>query len=334
MSSNPTIKSHQELLSLSGYEENLTITPLNFSKVIAEYEIRDAELKCCLTDEHGKCGQGHFHGYVIALNDGSLSIMGKDCAQNKFQAHENVMSSIRLFKKTKEAESKLGRVQNYLDRKYEYIQRIKDLEELIKCVHSGYTRLNFELGEDVIKELNRRYKAQKPNILVKTFRVELEDDDDERLIYQATHKIGHIPHLSLFDKRELDIPDRKVKWLNEALRDAVKLSDQIIDGQEFSPAELRRKTGAILAQLDSLDRFQNDLKQTLKEMENFFTTDPISLCYLTDGHRMQSRMAEYTMQFRGISDRTSAVFLRQVEIHFCTKLRCDRIRADEAGSYW
>ncbi len=53
MSSNPTIKSHQELLSLSGYEENLTITPLNFSKVIAEYEIRDAELKCCLTDEHG-----------------------------------------------------------------------------------------------------------------------------------------------------------------------------------------------------------------------------------------------------------------------------------------
>ncbi|EYS12959.1 hypothetical protein K013_2528 [Acinetobacter baumannii 25569_7] len=42
MSSNPTIKSHQELLSLSGYEENLTITPLNFSKVIAEYEIRDA----------------------------------------------------------------------------------------------------------------------------------------------------------------------------------------------------------------------------------------------------------------------------------------------------
>jgi hypothetical protein len=43
-------------------------------------------------------------------------------------------------------------------------------------------RLNFELGEDVIKELNRRYKAQKPNILVKTFRVELEEDDEERLI--------------------------------------------------------------------------------------------------------------------------------------------------------
>lgn len=334
MSSNPTIKCHQELLSLSGYKENLTITPLNFSKVFAEYEIRDAELKCCLTDENGKCGQGHFHGYVIELNDGSLSIMGKDCAQNKFQAHENVMSSISLFKKTKEAHSKLGRVQDYLDKKDEYIQIINSLNELVKSVLNGYAKLNSELGDEVIKELNRRYKVQKPNIMVKTYKVELQEDEEERLSYQATHKIGQIPHLSLFDGRDLEILERKVKWLNEALRDAIKLSEQIFSGYDFSPADLRSKTGKILAQLDSLNKFEKDLKQTLQGIKDFLSTDPIILCYLTDGHRMQSHMAEYAMRFREISDRNSSVFLRQVEIHFCTKLRCDRIRADEAGSFW
>ena len=59
-----TVQSYDELLSLDMFRENQEVTLENFENILIDYEIKDVELKCCLTDEKGKCGQIHKKGYL------------------------------------------------------------------------------------------------------------------------------------------------------------------------------------------------------------------------------------------------------------------------------
>ena len=57
-----TIQSYEDLISLEMFVENKEITLENFETILVDYQITDTELKCCLTDEKGKCGQIHLIG--------------------------------------------------------------------------------------------------------------------------------------------------------------------------------------------------------------------------------------------------------------------------------
>lgn len=56
----------------------------------------------------------------------------------------------------------------------------------------------------------------------------------------ATHTIGHISSLNIFDDRNFKEFEKKVFKLREALRDALKSHNQIIEGEKIQPAALRK----------------------------------------------------------------------------------------------
>lgn len=330
MKTKPSITSLVELTSLPNFVENNTITPDNFSAVIAEYEIRERDMYCCLTDDKGRCGRPHYRGYLIELKDTTLSIMGNDCAERKFGAQGNIFDGINLFKKVKGIKEKLGRIYDFSNDYDSYHNRINILEKYIKDIEYFYSNFLLIFGHNTPQYLEKRYKVNKPNIEVKTFKY----NDDDNPEYIATHTIGNIPSLNLFDKRDIKNHVIKINRLKTALRDAVILATRLYDGETISNSELHRRSRAILIQLNTFDDFEKNINQTIDDITRFKNTDLTPLCFLSNDEYSSKSIAKYVMLQKGINGKTPETFIRQLEIQYATQYKCHFIEATEHAFYW
>lgn len=323
MKSRPSINTYSELYHLPGFLENNTITPENFHSVVDEYDIRDVELNCCLEDENGRCGQGHFHGYVIELKDGSKSIMGKDCAQRKFGAEGAISTAIKIFKNTKNLKSKLGDTLEYAENFDYYRDEVFALEEKIRNIKEFYRELSCNLSRMLLDVLNFRYKAQRSKIEVKCFKYNRENE----LIYQATNTIGYIPSLNLFNNKDLNDFDKQLKLIKDALRDSRKLYTQIKNNERVSDNELDKRTKKILSELKNFENFKTEIKEVNRLIIEFYSTDLSPLCFISTDTYYQEEMALYVMKRKDIQNKEPYHFIRQLEIYYSTKLKCHQIEA-------
>lgn len=98
MASTPRITNYDEILGLPGFLEKNLITPKNFDSVFSDYQIRDRDMHCCLLSDRGLCNHKHNFGYVIQLKDGTLSIMGNDCAEKNLARMEVLFKELIFMK--------------------------------------------------------------------------------------------------------------------------------------------------------------------------------------------------------------------------------------------
>lgn len=330
MASTPRISSYDEILNLPGFLEQNLITPENFGSVFSDYQIRDRDMHCCLVSDRGLCNHKHNFGYVIQLQDGTLSVMGNDCAERKFGASGGIIQGINLYENTKVAEQKLGKVFDYANNFDEYLEKLSKIEIDLNNIEKFYSDSKTRLGSRNYLKLNERYKAANTKIEVKTYKVgnpNPDNPDEENLIYMGTYIIGHISFLTIFDNKDFKVYEKKVLKLREALRDAFKVHNQIIEGETIKPALLRKKVSAIMSQLNSFDDIEAMINSRISEIEKFKRTDPEILCYLTDDFEGSKIFAALSMDFHGIQNMKEESYLRSLEIKYSTSFKCHRIKA-------
>ena len=330
MASTPRITNYDEVLGLPGFLEKNLITPENFDSVFSDYQIRDRDMHCCLLSDRGLCNHKHNFGYVIQLKDGTLSIMGNDCAEKKFGANGGIIQGINLYENTKEAEKKLGKVFDFAIRFDEYTERLGNIVVKLKNIEDFYFNLKLSIVSRNYLKLNERYKASNTKVEVKTYKLGKPDPDnpnEEALIYMGTHTIGHISSLSIFDDRNFKEFEKKVSKLREALRDALKSHNQIIEGEKIQPAVVRKRVNTILSQLNSFEEVESIINSRISDIEKFKKTDPQILCYLTDDYEESKIFASLSMAFHGIVNMKEETYLRSLEIKYSTTFRCHRIKA-------
>jgi hypothetical protein len=330
MASTPRITNYDEVLGLPGFLEKNLITPENFDSVFSDYQIRDRDMHCCLVSDRGICNHKHNFGYVIKLKNGTLSIMGNDCAENKFGANGGIIQGINLYENTKKAKEKLGKVFDFAIRFDEYTERLSNIEVQLKNIEDFYFHLILIIGSRNYLKLNERYKAANTKVEVKSYKVGQPDPDnpnDETLIYMGTHTLGHIPSLNIFDDRNFKEFEKKIVKLREALRDALKTHKQIIEGENIQPTILRKRVSMIMSQLTSFDEVETTINTRVSDIEKFRKADPEILCYLTDNYEESKIFASLSMAFHGIENMKEESYLRSLEIKYSTAFRCHRIKA-------
>lgn len=81
-----TFSTMDEITSLDEFKENNPVSKENYESILGDYHF-DEKVKCCVQNENeGLCNTEHNWGFVAKLVDGTLSIIGNDCAKNKFGA--------------------------------------------------------------------------------------------------------------------------------------------------------------------------------------------------------------------------------------------------------
>lgn len=312
-----TINSYDEIFSLDNFIENKEITLENFENIVVDYEIKDTELKCCLTDHKGKCGQIHQKGYLVLLKDSTYSLMGGTCGRTKFNADSTISKNIASFENERKRQEKLGRLYDFINNREKYeniINRLKDIVGEITAFYREIQILGFNL-----KILNDRYKSSDRAVLIKTYKY----DEKGNSRYQATERIGYLQELNLFDAKDTGSYGLDVHKLIIGLKKACELDDQI---KQKPKARVDKQVNDLVRDLSHFESLQDELLMRKSSIERFKNSDLSLLCYLTNSYHIREDAAKYFLQSKGRDISKTESYLANKDSFYLDQYSCDELR--------
>lgn len=312
-----TIQSYENLISLEMFVENKEITLENFETILIDYQITDTELKCCLTDEKGKCGQIHQKGYLVLLKDGTYSLMGGTCGRTKFNADSTISRNIASFENERKRQEKLGRLYDFINNKEKYENIINKLKETVGEITAFYRDIQI-LGFN-LKILNDRYKSSDRAVLIKTYKY----DEKGNSRYQATERIGYLQELSLFDAKDTGSYSLDVHRLIIGLKKACELDDQI---KQKPKARVDKQVNDLVRDLSHFESLQDELLMRKSSIERFKNSDLSLLCYLTNSYHIREDAAKYFLQSKGRDISKTESYLANKDSSYLDQYSCDELR--------
>lgn len=312
-----TIQSYENLISLEMFVENKEITLENFETILIDYQITDTELKCCLTDEKGKCGQIHQKGYLVLLKDGTYSLMGGTCGRTKFNADSTISRNIASFENERKRQEKLGRLYDFINNKEKYENIINKLKETVGEITAFYRDIQI-LGFN-LKILNDRYKSSDRAVLIKTYKY----DEKGNSRYQATERIGYLQELNLFDAKDTGSYSLDVHRLIIGLKKACELDDQI---KQKPKARVGKQVNDLVRDLSHFESLQDELLMRKSSIERFKNSDLSLLCYLTNSYHIREDAAKYFLQSKGRDISKTESYLANKDSSYLDQYSCDELR--------
>ena len=312
-----TIQSYEDLISLEMFVENKEITLENFETILVDYQITDTELKCCLTDEKGKCGQIHQKGYLVLLKDGTYSLMGGTCGRTKFNADSTISKNIASFENERKRQEKLGRLYDFINNKEKYENIINKLKEIVGEITAFYREIQI-LGFN-LKILNDRYKSSDRAVLIKTYKY----DEKGNSRYQATERIGYLHELNLFDAKDTGSYGLDVHRLIIGLKKACELDNQI---KQKPKARVDKQVNDLVRDLSHFESLQDELLMRKSSIEKFKNSDLSLLCYLTNSDHIREDAAKYFLRSKGRDISKTESYLANKDSSYLDQYSCDEIR--------
>jgi hypothetical protein len=89
-----------------GFRDNNPISKTNYKCIIGDYNLPE-EICCCFLKDSGKlCGEEHKKGWVVELQDGTVSIIGNVCAEAKFGADSHLIADQSRYINEKKRQEK------------------------------------------------------------------------------------------------------------------------------------------------------------------------------------------------------------------------------------
>lgn len=317
MGAKAKISSYDEIVTLDNFIENKEITLENFENIVVDYEIKDAELKCCLTDEKGKCGQTHQKGYLVLLRDGTYSLMGGTCGRTKFNADSTISKNIASFENERKRQEKLGRLYDFINNREKYENIINRLKEMVGEITAFYREIQI-LGSN-LKILNDRYKSSDRAVLIKTYKY----DEKGNSRYQATERIGYLQELNLFDAKDTGSYGLDVHKLIIGLKKACELDDQI---KQKPKARADKQVNDLVRDLSHFESLQDELLMRKSSIERFKNSDLSLLCYLTNSYHIREDAAKYFLQSKGRDISKTESYLANKDSSYLDQYSCDELR--------
>ena len=311
-----TIQSYEDLISLEMFVENKEITLENFETILVDYQITDTELKCCLTDEKGKCGQIHQKGYLVLLKDGTYSLMGGTCGRTKFNADSTISKNIASFENERKRQEKLGRLYDFINNKEKYENIINRLKEIVGEITAFYREIQI-LGFN-LKILNDRYKSSDRAVLIKTYKY----DEKGNSRYQATERIGYLQELNLFDAKDTGSYGLDVHKLIIGLKKACELDDQV---KQKPKARVDKQVNDLVRDLSHFESLQDELLMRKSSIERFKNSDLSLLCYLTNSYHIREDAAKYFLRSKGRDISKTESYLANKDSSYLDQYSCDEL---------
>ncbi|ENV48802.1 hypothetical protein P255_02860 [Acinetobacter brisouii CIP 110357] len=312
-----TINSYDEIFLLGNFVENKEITLENFENIVVDYEIKDTELKCCLTDEKGKCGQIHQKGYLVLLSDGTYSLMGGTCGRTKFNADSTISKNIASFENERKRQEKLGSLYDFINNKEKYQNIINSLKEIVGEITAFYREIQI-LGFN-LKILNDRYKSSDRAVLIKTYKY----DEKGNSRYQTTERIGYLQELNLFDAKDTGSYGLDVHRLIIGLKKACELDDQI---KQKPKARVDKQVNDLVRDLSHFESLQDELLMRKSSIERFKNSDLSLLCYLTNSYHLRQDAAKYFLRSKGRDISKTESYLANKDSSYLDQYSCDELR--------
>lgn len=258
-----------------------------FVDLVGDYEFPKAEyVRCQLVDDTGKCHQLHGSGWIAQLMDESEGYIGHDCAEGHFATNPRFASLFTAAAERVSREITIGQLVAALTTVLAnpgLSEALNDLKRRWDLIHNRAMNLQARLTDPLRKELTARRKAGNANVMIRVHYVETEIDAqgrEHKLVRHQPVRWGALSGLQALDPRPLSKIGQRLNDAKSALEKAVASEDQP-----------QKQLGKWVADLEYIERAEEDLRQYETSLEAFCRPENLKLLWLLLQGRFEQRAA-------------------------------------------
>jgi hypothetical protein len=155
-----------QIVALPGYRLDNPLCQDNYQKILGWYRFPEKRM-CCVQRPGGTlCGTPHNHGWVAELKDGSVTILGADCANDKFGTDSAVFKDIGLALNAKKERERQQRLDHLLGQGADYERRLQDAIARIKAARRRIDDLLDSIGANFRSRIEQTAKSGNATVVV------------------------------------------------------------------------------------------------------------------------------------------------------------------------
>lgn len=287
-----------EIENEPGFAPDNPIDASNYREIIGEYNPLDQQIRCCVRNPSGRlCYELHGNGFVARLSDGSVTVIGHTCAENKFGADSKLSLDRRAHERRKAQQKKLGRLVDLLDMGRQIEDELAAADVAVAAVACALAEAKTEFGAEVLAILAKRARGGGTAVTVTGISVKRYKDEDgaprEELQY-TQHRVGNLAGIDAFRPGALNAIRETIRRSRSAISEAATTADS---RKRVSPATIDR----LVATLADYPRAGIEAAELQSAYRRFLNNDFSVLCYLTSERSTRYRVAQIVLQTRGQS---------------------------------
>ena len=287
-----TFANAEEIFALPKFTQANPIDKNNYHRLIGDYWLPD-ELHCCFKKENGNlCNEGHKWGFVAELKDGSVTIVGNNCANTKFGADSKIKADRSKYLNEKRRRERLASLSDLLVTSQSNIEALRAARIGLKNVELSITSLGKKLGTEAHRNLENR--ARTGNTAVDVIGVNYheyidEDDKPQRERRATSRRIGNISGLSSFNQHLYQAIYSEISSIEKAYQKAVLIDDNI----KLSDLE------ALTSTLSNFDNVIGKVQEQTEQERIFLAGDLPLLCFLIADKSERYKIARIILEIQG-----------------------------------
>lgn len=284
------LKKIEDVLEMEGLVIDHPVTEENYDCFVAEYHLPNQEMSCCCIDAKGRCNQKHGHGFVVKVKDGYLSVIGHDCAKNKFSEKSNVRNDIITWKNNKAKRQKFNELYRYLDKKEKITVFLDEVSNFINSFVEWKDRMVADLGSEFLDMMKSRAKISKSVVLVEAVFVKMIGTKEQR--QKTTHKVGMIRGIEIFDDSRVT----EILEIAKKIRVALNSAESMVIAEKPNEKRLNELV-AYLANYTFLEKTISDFK---KDFYSYRKNDPMIFCYVCSSFSSRLKAVKKVLDAEGL----------------------------------
>lgn len=320
-----TFLSVAEIEQEPGFIPNNPIDKENFWDISGDYAFPEEELRCCYRKENGNlCLEVHRHGYVAILKDQSKTVIGNNCAQEKFGVNSNFHQSRRRYENLKRQTAKLGRLAEFMAQRETIEAPLQGIRSEAIALRDRLQAFNYELGPLNARQLTDMAKVNRSDVNIIAISVRDYVDEQGRPKQERTpisRKLGVLQGIELFRPDAINFILNGIQHVRLAFLRAESLG-------RSTKKPRATEIDNLVATIANRARFAIAMDDLRRWDANFFANDFELLCYLTDDRVDRQRAAHMALRRRGKDGNKDQIktFITQLDARYMQQFGAKQLR--------
>jgi hypothetical protein len=289
-----TFGSIEEIRALDNFVESAPLSKTNYKRLLGDYHLTE-EVRCCFQKDNGNlCSEGHKHGWVAEQQDGTATIIGGNCAKEKFGADSSLVADTHRFINEQRRRKQLATMVELLPLKDQRMMQLSQMRTSLIELDKRIKDITSELGPLVQRRLRDMVRTRHLDVVIDATKYR-EDVDAKGKTRQEKSTFAHV----LGSLGGLDLTSSGTFiGIYDAINDFVRAYQRAEELQQDSEVTRKKskEVDSVVSRMQQYDRIVQD-GQRLFDLENVFLSNEFQLlCFLSSDRSERIKAAKIAIR--------------------------------------
>jgi hypothetical protein len=309
----------EQIRTIDGFREDNPLTLASYHSLIGYYTFKE-RVHCCVEKANGQlCKHEHGNGWLVRKTDGSLTLMGRDCANDKFGADSTVFKDIHHAENALRREARISKIAIHLSNRTEREAKLEALSGKLDRLFARITTFLGEAGAKTSRRLLDMARSRNGDVFVTGVKIResLERGEITRERSTVQHRLGRFNGLDVLSRDSYMPLYIGISNIHSAFTAAAKLGNKPSKGV----------IDDLAGKLDRYDHIVCEVEALLQLEIQFMKNSMLLLCFLVDDRTERPKCARLAMHQNGIlgGKDQAKKWLADQESMIISELRMDKI---------